>query len=529
MKAKTIRTGAATAVLACMPAFVFATYPLLFVVGENAAILPISAVMILRDVGLVFGTIAVLLFMSWPLAREFVPRAMWVSCFTLLFCGYGAIVTLAASLGAVVNPSSRRVAVAYTLASMLIATVTIRPRQARRRNPIPLNIVAGVLVLPNVYFAVAGTNEVRWRRAADALTETIAQKRPRSAHLPGRDIYYIVLDGFGRGDILQKYYGLDLDPFLAFLRSKGFYVPEQAHSNYSQTYLSLASTLNMNYLDDFAAAVGRDGQDRRPLQHLIRFNSLMKIAGEAGYQVIAIGSDYEATKRLDRADVCVCGQYGLDEIEQAALASTPVGALLLRWTNGAHRQKVLESFDALARFTRSADRKFVFAHIISPHPPFVFRSDGSAQQPSGTMYGFFDGDNYVGSTRDYVAGYSDQVRFLTRRLTTFIEDLLRRPGPAPVIVFHGDHGPGSMLRWDDPKATNVAERMSILAAYYFPDDGPALYPTMSPVNGARTLASRYFGVNLPFLPEKSALSTWARPYEFITVPMERPSTTQVSH
>ena len=28
-----------------------------------------------------------------------------------------------------------------------------------------------------------------------------------------------------------------------------------------------------------------------------------------------------------------------------------------------------------------------------------------------------------------------------------IDTLLDRPGPKPAIVIHGDHGPGSMLRW----------------------------------------------------------------------------------
>jgi hypothetical protein len=133
---------------------------------------------------------------------------------------------------------------------------------------------------------------------------------------------------------------------------------------------------------------------------------------------------------------------------------------------------------------------------------------------------FFDGDDFSGSTEEYVAGYRDQVLFVTRQLSAFIEEILGRPGPAPVIVFHGDHGPGSMLRWNDPEATNVAERMRIFAAYYLPDDGAPLYPELSPVNGVRALADRYFGVALPFLPERSYLSTWRRPYEFIDVAAE---------
>ena len=63
----------------------------------------------------------------------------------------------------------------------------------------------------------------------------------------------------------------------------------------------------------------------------------------------------------------------------------------------------------------------------------------------------------------------------------------------------------------------MRERMGIFAAYYFPDSGPALYPAISPVNGARVLATRYLGLQLPPLADKSFFSTWAAPYEFIPV------------
>jgi hypothetical protein len=512
------RTRTLTAVFACLPAFMFAVYPLALVVGANAAVLPTSTAIIGRDVALALGLTAVLLWASRPIAPEIVPRGIWVSCFTLLFCSYGVLVPLAASMDTVVNTASRRVATIYTLASIVIATVTVRPRTMRPRHPIALNIVAAVLLSLNVYAAVVRPNDGRWREAAAALTDPTTATRLRSPHAEARDIYYIVLDGFGRSDVLRKYYALNLDSFVAFLRAQGFFVAEGAHSNYSQTYLSLASTLNMNYLDDLAQVVGKEAQDRRPLEYLIRSNGLMKIAREAGYEVVFIGSDYDATKRVDRADVCICRLHGLDQIEQAALALTPLGALpLVRWTHGAHRQKVLDSFRALEEPAQSAKPRFVFAHIIAPHPPFVFGPDGSPRQPSAPMLEFFDGDDFSGSNLEYVAGYRDQVLFVTRWLTAFIQKILGRSGPAPVIVFHGDHGPGSMLRWNDPQATNVAERMSIFAAYYLPDDGPPLYPALSPVNGVRALASRYFGVDLPLLPEKVSLSTWSRPYEFIDV------------
>ena len=41
---------------------------------------------------------------------------------------------------------------------------------------------------------------------------------------------------------------------------------------------------------------------------------------------------------------------------------------------------------------------------------------------------------------------------------------------------------------------------------------------MTPINGARLLARRYFGAELPQLPDRSWFSPGDRPYDFVQVP-----------
>jgi hypothetical protein len=50
-----------------------------------------------------------------------------------------------------------------------------------------------------------------------------------------RDIYYIVVDGYGREDILVDIYGFDNSEFITFLDEEGFYVAEESKGNYIQT------------------------------------------------------------------------------------------------------------------------------------------------------------------------------------------------------------------------------------------------------------------------------------------------------
>ena len=67
----------------------------------------------------------------------------------------------------------------------------------------------------------------------------------------------------------------------------------------------------------------------------------------------------------------------------------------------------------------------------------------------------------------------------------------------------------------------MTERMSVFAAYRFPGVDPVEFSsTLSPVSAARILANTYFGTNLPPLPDRSAFSTWSRPYDFTQLPPE---------
>jgi hypothetical protein len=366
----------------------------------------------------------------------------------------------------------------------------------------------------------AFTDREEWKPAADALIDSVASSRGAEPTGAPRDIYYVILDGFGRPDILKARYGLDLDTFVAGLKSRGFDVPARSQSNYAQTFLSIGSSLNLSYLDSVATAV--ESSDRRVLDYLIQNNALMKLAKRSGYRVLAVGSDYAATERVAAADSCHCDQFGLHEVEATAINLTPLRALpLARWTYGGHRRKIEASLRSLRDMASEPGPKLVFAHLLSPHPPFVFRHDGSAAENGTRMYSFLDGSQYPGSDGEYAAGYSGQARFVADRLLAAIDTMLARPGPRPVIVVHGDHGPGSTWDWKDLRGDKGRERMGIFSAYHVPHDDPDPLPDdITPVNGMRVLANRYLGTALPALPDVSRTSTWKQPYKFETLVAE---------
>ena len=110
---------------------------------------------------------------------------------------------------------------------------------------------------------------------------TIEAPVPKANEAP--DIYYIILDGFARSDVLQGTYGIDNGEFLRELETLGFTIADESHSNYIQTTLSLASTLNLGYLDEVATMVGPEANRRLALARLIRWSRVKATLDALGY------------------------------------------------------------------------------------------------------------------------------------------------------------------------------------------------------------------------------------------------------
>ena len=358
-----------------------------------------------------------------------------------------------------------------------------------------------------------------WHKNALSLQPT---KDPASSSGPNPDIYYIILDGYGRSDILDSLYHLDNSSFYSFLTRKGFYIADQSHTNYIQTPLSLASSLNSMYLDPLASEVGDQSGNKAPLAAMIEDNRLFRQLHDRRYAVVTFSTGFDLTD-IKTSDVYLSPPGALDAFQNAFLSTTPLPLFLdlpfLKSQYQLHRESILYNLDHLGDLTNISGPKMVFCHILAPHPPFVFGANGEQVQPVGG-FDLSDGSSYVARTSqsDYAEGYRNQLIFVTARVELMISQLLARSPTPPVIIIQGDHGPGSRLDWASAQNTYLPERLSILNAYYFPDqDYSLLYPSITPVNSFRVVLSQYFGLNLQLLPDHSYFSTLASPYAFIDV------------
>ncbi|HAR98660.1 MAG TPA: hypothetical protein DCS11_07195 [Syntrophus sp. (in: bacteria)] len=371
----------------------------------------------------------------------------------------------------------------------------------------------GIALAAMALWTIGGAEWRQWRiREAPAAADGGAA--PCVPH-PMPDIYYIILDGYAGEEVLDRLYGFDNSPTTGFLRERGFFVADGARSNYGQTALSLASSLNHDYLD---ALLGRDHADeesRRPLRLLIEGSAVFRKLERMGYVIVPFESRYDIIDLPGRGLYQPVGR-GPGEFAARLIAQTPLSLVHTKADAVEElRQSVLGAFDRLERLSLPRRPCMVFAHILPPHPPFVFAPDGGLPE-SAASFALVDGSQLNMDPAEYRRRYLEQVRFVNGRLPRTVDAILGRPGREAVIILQGDHGPGSELHHDRFEATNLEERFSILNAVRFPDgDHRLLRPGMTPVNTFRVVFRRVFGEPLDPLEDRGYYSTWSRPYRFI--------------
>ena len=363
-------------------------------------------------------------------------------------------------------------------------------------------LIVSILIVPliNILQSPGGQLQAKRRR-----THPLPDVEPEEG---ARDIYYIVLDGYGRADQLKKQYGYDNGPFVKRLQKRGFWVGERSHSNYMRTNLSLAATLNMNYVSQLYKA--KDNWPiRAQLKSAINDSRLCQFLRQRGYTTAAFPIGLHNVE-FDEADRYFDQLDNLTPFERQVWSSTLFADLLSLFTSWdtfwAHRQRFHFIWRKIPLKRLNGRPSFLLAHVVCPHPPFVFTRDGAKRHPK---YGYtlFDAsdvrETYGISSEQYVEGYVEQLQYLNKVLLAEVDELLKQK-PTPIIILQADHGPGARTHFDDLSKTDLYERFSILNAIYLPDvKMPSLPVGFSSVNTFRLVLNECFEKQMEYLPDRS--------------------------
>lgn len=348
------------------------------------------------------------------------------------------------------------------------------------------------------------------------------------AELP--DIYYIIADGYARWDVLEKTYHYDNSAFHDFLTDRGFYVADQSTSNYMFTPHSLSSSLNMNFVADIVpeGAAGPEYVFSVLLDDLIHHSAVHALLAELGYKTVGFTTGYSRTEFFDADYVFTpeMGQMdrvsnqigGINAFESMLIENSMIKIFIdfdtLQNTTAAEyilarmqypfivqRQLVLSLFENIKTISNVDEPKFVFAHLLSPHPPYKFGPNGG---PLRYNTSFSLEANNAENEANRIGLYRDELTYLNTRLEETIDYLLENSNRPAVIILQSDHGFNP--NFDGPHRTEreVRDRLAILNAYYVPEVCKInLYPEISPVNSFRVLFNCLFGTDFELLNDEA--------------------------
>jgi hypothetical protein len=346
----------------------------------------------------------------------------------------------------------------------------------------------------------------------------LARLSPPTGQSP--DIYYIILDGYARPDVMKALFGLDTSGFIEHLERKGFYIAGNSTANYVQTPLCLSCSLNATYLDELVKGLDND---QTALSDLIGKNDVLSTLRPLGYQFVTFATGFEPTEHSD-ADRYLSPRARTTEFERMVIDMTPARII---WPNPHQmnpfylaRERINYVLDHLPDVARDPRHTFTFAHVLCPHPPIVFGENGEdvSRDQETFMLNFPKANGRFPRADEFRRAYRDQAAYITRRIQETIDRLLAASPEPPIIIVQSDHGSELELDVYNVENTNHHERMSILNAYYFPGGRyEGLYDSISPVNSFRVLLNTFFAAGLPLQPDRSYYSTWAEPYQFIDV------------
>lgn len=387
----------------------------------------------------------------------------------------------------------------------------------------PLNLFSAILLIFPIALLVRGPSKTP--------PEAMYQLPARPSDLPESrpDIYLLILDQYAGSRSLGSFWNYDNSAFEDSLRQRGFFVPTHAKANYVHTHLSVASMLNWTHLLTIREFAG-DGEERTYTYNMIENNRAARFLKSLGYSFIFFPTTFSGTQRNRLAD----RQIPAPPLRRISffnvwLVQTPIAGFVQFscWIMGCELNRssypaetaaeFVDKFGEIAGLAEEPGPKFVLAHILLPHPPFIFRENCAPRDPVWPR----KGDREAGPRG---GGYVEQIGCLNRMLLRLVDRIVQRSAHPPIIILQGDHGNGRIqldpltnetIPLEELNQMQIDDRTQIFAAYHFPDGGNnALYDSISPVNVLPLVFNHYFGTSISPLEDATYWSEYRHSYVF---------------
>lgn len=479
-------------------------YPVLYLFGINAEVLIIKQMLFPMAIVFAFSAFLFLFLKAFSLLRVDIKNT-WISVplVTIFLFSYGHMhAFLAKQSGILLIMGRHRFLLIEFFMIGLVAIWGIHQLKGDFKKA-GLVFLITLNLLP--FYQIFNTSP---KKSEKVNQEPPALKpRANSLNVNDPDIYFIVLDMYPSEIVLSKFLDFDNKPFLNTLDSLGFITHKNSMSNYSRTLLSLCSTLNMEYIHQ---------QDNMALPKLtldslnykLTNNKVVQFLKSRGYNYYWFEGGYIGPKsKYDAGEYYLAAEKSTTDITYQTTADNDFfllfvnSSIILPFVDqikfisyDIHRKRFFNTFNSLKGLVKQKDKKFVFAHIMSPHPPFIFDADG--RKVNGVVQG-----------KSRKNAFYDQLEYLNSVTSAVIKQMvLENNGREKIIILQGDHGmreitPSSNYNYSEDW---VQEAFGNLNSIYFSDqtkraDLKEQLPAIASVNTFRYVFNQEFNADMAIL------------------------------
>ncbi len=494
--------------------FFFAVYPVLFFYSHN--IKEITLDVIFLPLAVVLGLCLLLWLLLFFLKNK---KGIVLSLFFILFFSYGHLEELLFG-----EEVKLFFPILYLLFFLILLAGIFRLKKDLNKFISILNIVSLFLVVISI-FNIANY-ELKHRLRMTPLEFEQVGEINREITSVGEeyfpDIYYIIFDRYASSETLSEFFDFDNSIFEKELEKRGFYTASRSRANYPYSYLSLASSLNYDYLNFIFDQTGVS-DDKTIVYPLLKKSRAVQFLKSQGYKYYHLGTWWEPIRINQLADENFLHEsfapplFDLNEFSSKLIQTTLLDFFIKNFTSirtdsvdGGSRI-VRYQFDQLEKIPPMAGPKFVFAHILLTHPPYFFNKEG-AIIPRTTI-----------KKMEEKQLYTESVLFANRKILHLVDTLISESAKPPVIVFQADEGPyASIVKTDEElrrSDSRVRIRTGILNSYYLPQRTQTiLHKEITPVNTFRLIFNLYLGTSFEILEDKTFISRQNdNLYEFIDI------------
>ncbi len=491
---------------------------------------------------LLFALFSWLIF--WLVLRNMQATNVFTSIWLILFFSYGHLYLLFSEKGiSSLFPIGTNAVLLFLYFFLLLFSLILVIKLRNKPALVIINNYLNLVALTMLFFNLASIIPLEIKRAiALNKLKKYKQQQIESIRLKNKniesypDIYYFIFDRYANLDILKKHfdYVFESDRFTDFLNENSFYLAEKSFANYPTTFLSLASSLNLTHLTFLEKVLGTNYSDQTVVySEFIQKNKLAILLKDWGYKYIHFGDSWAPTQTNPLADknynlFTKYNEFLFYLYENTLLNTISEKLLAKRIYTGVERlNRTIENLDyrnkKFKETVKAKGPKFVFAHFLLPHPPYLFSQDChglSFEKVRKTPLG---------------TGYLNQTHCANSLMQQFFSAIKKNSKRPFVVVFQSDEGPYLPEKYfPDEKYsfqygnTPFIIHSYILNALYLSDknnvsktpDYEALgfKKSLTPVNTFRLILNYYFGTDFKTLQDRAYIfKNHKKPYQFTEI------------